>query len=78
MRGSLWLGLAWLGLAWLCGVRGIGQEANLLFLVRSALDLRFQVGEVRQDRVDRNVSEVVEVGKRLEVTVKEQQEQGRV
>ena len=34
--------------------------------------------EVRQDRVDRNVSEVVVVGKGLEVTVKEQEEQGRV
>ena len=38
-----------------CGVRGVGQVAKLLVLVRSALDLRFQVGEVRQDRVDRNV-----------------------
>ena len=44
----------------------------------SALDLRFSVGEVRQDRVDRNVNEVVEVGKGLDVTVKEPQEQRRV
>ena len=52
-----------------------GQGAKLVVLVRSELDLRLRGGEVRQHRVDRNVSEVVEVGKGLEVTVKEQQEQ---
>ena len=57
---------------------GLGQVAKQLVLGRSALDLRFSVGKVRQDRVDRNVSEAVEVGKGLEVTVKEQQERGRV
>ena len=58
----------------------LDQIARLLVLVRSPLDQRFQVGKVRQDRVDRNVSEVVEVvvGSGLEVTVKEQQEQGLV
>ena len=46
--------------------------------MRSALDLRFQLGKVRQEVVDVQVSEVVEVGSGLKVTVKEQQEQGRV
>ena len=44
-----------------CGVRGIGQVAKLLVLVR--LTCAFRSGEVRQDRVDRKISEVVEVGK---------------
>ena len=49
-----------------------GQVAKLLILVPSALDLRFEVGKVRQDRVDGCVGEVV-VGTGLEVTVQEQQ-----
>ena len=60
-----------------CGRKELGQVARLLFLVRSALDLRFWVGKVRQEVVDVKVSEVV-VGCGLEVPVKEQQEQGRV
>ena len=68
-----------LGLA--TGVEGgLGQIAKQLVLVRSALDLRFQVGKVRQEVVDVKISEVG-VGSGLEITVKEQQgreEQGRV
>ena len=36
----------------------LGQVAKLLVLVRSALDLRFQVGKARQDRADECVGEV--------------------
>ena len=63
-----------------CVEGGLGQIAKQIVLVRSALDLRFQVGKMRQEVVDVKVSEVV-VGSGLEVTVKEQQgrqEQGRV
>ena len=59
-----------------CGGVGLGQVAKLLVLVRSALDPRFGVGKVRQEGVNGCVGEVV-VGSGLEVTVKEQQEQGR-
>ena len=52
----------------MCGRNELGQIAKLLILVRSVLDHRFQVGKVRQDRVDECVSEVG-----LEVTVQEQQ-----
>ena len=52
----------------MCVGDGLGQEAKLLVLVQSALDLRFWVGKVRQDGVDECVGEVG-----LEVTVQEQQ-----
>ena len=54
-----------------CGEEELGQVARLLILVRSALDVRFEVGKVRQIAVDVKVGEVV-VGSGLEVTVKEQ------
>ena len=60
-----------------CVERGLGPIAKQLVLVRSALDLRFWVGKDRQEVVDVKVGEVV-VGSGLEVTVKEQQEQGWV
>ena len=55
----------------------LGQVAKQLVLVRSALDLRFQAGKVRQEVVDVTVGKVV-AGRGLEVTLQEQQEQGRV
>ena len=55
-----------------CVEGGLGQIAKQLVLVRSALDLRFQVRSVRQEVVDVKVNEVV-AGSGLEVTVKEQQ-----
>ena len=62
-----------------CVEGGHGQIAKQLILVQSALDLRFCVGKVRQEVVDVKVSEVVEVvvESGLDVTVKEQKEQGR-
>ena len=60
-----------------CGGDELGQVAKQLVLVRSALDRRFQVGKVWQEVVDVKVDKVV-VGCGLEVTVREQQEQGRV
>ena len=63
--------VALLGLITSGGV-GLGQEAKLLVLVWSALDPRFGVGKVRQDRADGRVDEVG-----LEVTVQEQQGQRR-
>ena len=51
-----------------CEEDRLGQAAKLLVLVLSALDPRFWVGKVRQDRVDGCVGEVG-----LEVTVQEQQ-----
>ena len=60
-----------------CVEGGLGQVVKQLFLGRSALDMRIEVGKVRQDVVDVKVYKVL-VGRGLEVTVKEQQEQGRV
>ena len=54
-----------------CGGDGLGQVATQLVLGRSALR------KVRQEVMDVKVDKVV-VGSGLEVTVKEQQEQGRV
>ena len=39
-------------LARTCGRKELGQVARLLLLVRSALDLRFLAGKVRQEGVD--------------------------
>ena len=47
-------------------------DSQQLVLVRSTLDLRFQVGKILREVVDVKVSEVA-VGSGLEVTVKEQQ-----
>ena len=56
-----------------CVGDGLGQVVELLVLVQSALDPRFWVGKVRQDRVDGCVGEVG-----LEVTVQEKQGQRRM